>query len=176
MRYMAAFLVGLLILVAGSDSVAAEQNSVATAPPSVVKTVPQSGDTKVDPKTKEIRVSFSKDMMDKSWSWCTADEGQFPEMVLCRSFASRVLRKLLKYVPWTKMPVHCSCRLDGFCLLLLSCGVDAVDRNALWVKASARDSTARIRSPLRPPGRRRSPTGHSVRESPADPVGPTARA
>jgi hypothetical protein len=45
----------------------------------VVKTEPQSGDTKADPSIKEIRVTFSKKMMDKSWSWSTASEDTNPE-------------------------------------------------------------------------------------------------
>ena len=40
-------------------------------PPVVVKTVPVAGSHDVDPKTKEIRVTFSKEMTDKSWSWAT---------------------------------------------------------------------------------------------------------
>jgi hypothetical protein len=48
--------------------------SVAALPPVVVKTVPQSGDMKVDPLTSEIHVTFSKKMRDKSWSWPGADE------------------------------------------------------------------------------------------------------
>jgi RNA polymerase sigma-70 factor (ECF subfamily) len=39
-------------------------------PPSVVKTVPQSGDTAVDAAaTKQISVTFSKDMKDGGWSF-----------------------------------------------------------------------------------------------------------
>lgn len=53
--------------------------SVQNMPPVVVKTEPQSGDTKVDPSVKEIRVTFSKKMMDKSWSWSTVSEGTNPE-------------------------------------------------------------------------------------------------
>lgn len=44
---------------------------VADAPPVVVKTVPAAGEEGVDPGLKEIRVTFSKEMMDKSWSWAT---------------------------------------------------------------------------------------------------------
>lgn len=43
--------------------------SVATLPAVVVKTVPQAGDIKVDPNITEIRVTYSKRMLDKSWSW-----------------------------------------------------------------------------------------------------------
>ena len=46
--------------------------AVDDAPPVVVKTVPESGDKNVDPaKVTEIRVTFSKKMTDKSWSWST---------------------------------------------------------------------------------------------------------
>lgn len=44
---------------------------VTDALPVVVKTVPAAGDEAVDPGLKEIRVTFSKEMMDKSWSWAT---------------------------------------------------------------------------------------------------------
>jgi RNA polymerase sigma-70 factor (ECF subfamily) len=51
-----------------------------TAPPVVVRTAPQAGDTDVDPNLREIRVIFSKEMMDKSWSWSTASRNSFPEV------------------------------------------------------------------------------------------------
>jgi RNA polymerase sigma-70 factor (ECF subfamily) len=41
------------------------------APPVVVKTVPEAGSEAVDPGLKEVRVTFSKTMTDKSWSWAT---------------------------------------------------------------------------------------------------------
>jgi RNA polymerase sigma-70 factor (ECF subfamily) len=47
-----------------------EEQSVATLPPVVVKTVPESGDTSVDPSTAEIKVTFSKKMKNGAWSWC----------------------------------------------------------------------------------------------------------
>lgn len=54
--------------------------SVASMPPSVVKTVPQSGDMQVDAsKVKEIRVTFSKDMTDKSWSWSQISAETMPK-------------------------------------------------------------------------------------------------
>jgi len=39
--------------------------------PVVVKTVPEAGSKNVSPGEMEIRVTFSKDMMDQSWSWST---------------------------------------------------------------------------------------------------------
>jgi RNA polymerase sigma-70 factor (ECF subfamily) len=38
--------------------------------PSVTQTVPKSGDNDVDPSLTEIRVTYNKQMMDGSWSWC----------------------------------------------------------------------------------------------------------
>jgi RNA polymerase sigma-70 factor (ECF subfamily) len=46
----------------------AGQFSVRTSHPVVIKTVPIAGATDVDPNLKEITVTFSKDMMDRSWS------------------------------------------------------------------------------------------------------------
>jgi RNA polymerase sigma factor (sigma-70 family) len=51
------------------------EKAVADAPPVVVKTVPQAGSDDVDPSLKEVRVTFSKEMTDQSWSWSTATEG-----------------------------------------------------------------------------------------------------
>ncbi len=82
MRQLIVALTIMVVLGTAANSIAGEQSkSVATAQPSVVKTVPQCGETKVSPTTKEIRVTFSKEMTDKCWSWCMADEGEFPEMV-----------------------------------------------------------------------------------------------
>ena len=44
-------------------------NSIA---PVVVKTVPQAGSTNVPPGEYEIKVTFSKEMADQSWSWASA--------------------------------------------------------------------------------------------------------
>jgi RNA polymerase sigma-70 factor (ECF subfamily) len=58
-----------------------EQISVETMPPSVIKTVPQAGDTGVDPALREISVTFSKDMKTKEqWSWCMHTPDSFPQI------------------------------------------------------------------------------------------------
>ena len=56
----------------------AEDITVESTPPVVVKTIPQSGANNVDPSTKEIIVSFSKEMADGSWSWASAGKNNFP--------------------------------------------------------------------------------------------------
>ncbi|WP_422927962.1 RNA polymerase sigma factor [Singulisphaera sp. PoT] len=50
-------------------------------PPFVVKTVPAAGSEEVDPTLKEIKLTFSKTMMDGSWSVVRHTEKTFPEIV-----------------------------------------------------------------------------------------------
>ncbi len=56
---------------AKADKPEGGDKKVSDAPPVVVKTMPAAGDEAVDPGLKEIRVTFSKEMMNKSWSWAT---------------------------------------------------------------------------------------------------------
>lgn len=59
-----------------------QEASVKSLPPSVVKTVPESGDTKVDATTtKQIKVTYSKEMMDRSWSWSQISTDSFPQII-----------------------------------------------------------------------------------------------
>ncbi len=64
------------VALAGSSK--AEDVSLATVPPVVVKTVPPAGATDVDPATTEIKVTFSKEMTDGSWSWIALSKATFP--------------------------------------------------------------------------------------------------
>jgi RNA polymerase sigma-70 factor (ECF subfamily) len=74
---LALFTVALLV---GFNSVARAQDmTLETAPPVVVKTVPEAGAKDVDPGLTEIKVTFSKDMHDHSWSCSTAWEKSTPE-------------------------------------------------------------------------------------------------
>jgi RNA polymerase sigma-70 factor (ECF subfamily) len=63
--------VGPAVSVWIAAAAADDQHDLATVPPVVVKTVPEAGTADVDPKTKEVRVTFSKEMTDKNWSWVT---------------------------------------------------------------------------------------------------------
>ena len=49
-------------------------------PPVVLSVEPKVGATDVDPETKEIRVTFSKKMTDKSWSWPTGNKYAAPKV------------------------------------------------------------------------------------------------
>ncbi len=54
---------------------------VKTMPPVVIKTLPQSGDTNVDPSLSEIKVTFSKEMKtDNMWSWVKISNETFPKV------------------------------------------------------------------------------------------------
>jgi len=54
--------------------------SVKTMPPSVVKTVPQAGDTDVDPGLKEMTVTFSKNMKtNRMWAVWQISKETFPQ-------------------------------------------------------------------------------------------------
>ncbi len=76
--------IGLLSVVVTNRSAAQrgrEVQSVRTLPAVVVKTVPQSGDTQVDAaKVTEIRVTFSKNMKGRSWSWTQNSSDTFPKI------------------------------------------------------------------------------------------------
>ena len=52
-----------------------------TMPPVIVKTVPEAGSKDLAPGETEIRVTFSKEMTDKSWSPSTAWKDSTPQAV-----------------------------------------------------------------------------------------------
>jgi hypothetical protein len=80
MKTIAAILLTTTLIASGGGSDQSANVSVKSTPPSVVKTTPQAGDTAVDPALKEIRVTFSKDMMtDRMWSFCQVSEETFPK-------------------------------------------------------------------------------------------------
>jgi HEAT repeats/Bacterial Ig-like domain len=58
----------------------ADNISLQSAPPVVIKTVPQAGSVGIDPALTELQVTFSKPMQDGSWSWSTWGEDTFPKM------------------------------------------------------------------------------------------------
>lgn len=53
--------------------------TVDSVAPVVVKTVPEAGSKDVAPGIVEIKVTFSKEMADRSWSWATAWKDSTPE-------------------------------------------------------------------------------------------------
>jgi hypothetical protein len=56
-----------------------QEITLESAPPVVVKAVPEAGASDVDPSTTEIRITFSQPMEDRSWSWSTVSKESFPK-------------------------------------------------------------------------------------------------
>lgn len=56
--------------------------------PRVAATSPVNNAADVDPSLREISVTFSEPMQDKSWSWAFEDRATFPEVVGHPSFTS----------------------------------------------------------------------------------------
>jgi hypothetical protein len=54
--------------------------NISDLPPVVVRSVPESGSREVPADLKEVRVTFSKEMRDRSWSWCNAGRFQGPPL------------------------------------------------------------------------------------------------
>ena len=80
MRSIGMSMLVALLLVSVAEAQEKTEVSVQTMPPSVVKTVPQAGDTEVDPSLKEITVTFSKDMLtDRMWAVCQISKDTFPK-------------------------------------------------------------------------------------------------
>ena len=78
MKFIAIVLVALVGGLVGA-AVRADDIKLEEVPPVVVKTVPEAGSDAVDPKTTEIKVTFSKDMADNSWSWVQLSDESFPK-------------------------------------------------------------------------------------------------
>ena len=78
MNFIAIVLVALAGALVGA-AVRADEIKLEEVPPVVVKTVPEAGTADVDSKTTEIKVTFSKDMADNSWSWVQLSDESFPK-------------------------------------------------------------------------------------------------
>ena len=73
---LATLIIGALCQFAPQTSRAQDVDSIA---PVVVKTVPEAGSKDVPSGVTEIKVTFSKEMTDQSWSWATAWANSAPE-------------------------------------------------------------------------------------------------
>jgi hypothetical protein len=76
---LSAFLVGSAAIFLATAAAKAEDLTLQSARPVVVKTVPPAGAADVDAGLTEIKVIFSKPMQDGSWSWSTWGEENFPK-------------------------------------------------------------------------------------------------
>lgn len=79
---------GLMLSIGLLSTAAADDLTVDTAPPVVVKTTPEAGAKGVDPGLATITVTFNKDMTDRSWSWAMQSTASFPKTTGEPSFAA----------------------------------------------------------------------------------------
>jgi RNA polymerase sigma-70 factor (ECF subfamily) len=76
-RIIAGF-AGLLILV-GLFLTEFHVSTPPLFPPKIIATNPKNGAADVDPSLSKITVTFSKPMMDNSWSWVSAGKSSYPK-------------------------------------------------------------------------------------------------
>lgn len=77
MKTLSLFLIVFALLASVSNAYAGDV-SIQGLPPVVVKTIPESGATNVDPALSAISVTFSKDMLDRRYSCVTLSKESFP--------------------------------------------------------------------------------------------------
>jgi hypothetical protein len=80
MRRLTTLILACLTFAAATSARAADAPTLANVPPVVINTVPQAGAGDVPASTNEIRVTFSKKMQDKSWSWVIVTPESFPKL------------------------------------------------------------------------------------------------
>lgn len=70
-----------LILIAALCALATicQAQDIDSMPPVIVKTIPEAGSRDVPPGECELKVTFSKEMIDHSWSWATAWQNSDPK-------------------------------------------------------------------------------------------------
>lgn len=76
-----ALLTATLLIAALARPTFAAEPTIDSMPPVVIKTVPEAGSTAIAPGVVEIKVTFSKLMLDKNWSWSSAWQGSEPVMM-----------------------------------------------------------------------------------------------
>ena len=114
MKMQACILISLLMSVSRVCSEDRPVTDADFAPPVVVKTLPEAGSRDVEPGEREIRVVFSKEMMDRSWSPVDVWSHSGPEIVGApkydkdqRSWSVKVrLQPGKTYGWWLNTPEH----------------------------------------------------------------------
>jgi len=67
-----------LFIISAISVALAEEITLDSARPVVIKSVPEAGSAAVDPSTTEIRVTFSKEMQPGGWSWGMITKESYP--------------------------------------------------------------------------------------------------
>ncbi|HEX4797435.1 MAG TPA: Ig-like domain-containing protein [Humisphaera sp.] len=69
----------IVVLLIVGVAKAADEITLASVPPVVVKAVPEAGADGVDAAIKEIQITFSKPMKDGTWSWAAVSKETTPQ-------------------------------------------------------------------------------------------------
>jgi hypothetical protein len=78
MKINKAFLIVAASLLCGFATQTVHAQDINTFAPVVVKTMPEAGTTNVPPGEYEVKITFSKEMADQSWSLCSAWQNSDP--------------------------------------------------------------------------------------------------
>jgi RNA polymerase sigma-70 factor (ECF subfamily) len=81
MKTATSFAIILLGTLCSFTTTTSRAQDLDSMPPVVVKTIPEAGATNVAPGVMEVKVTFSKEMRDRAWSWSSAWQGSEPEVV-----------------------------------------------------------------------------------------------
>ena len=81
MKNMLTVVLPLLLALLNGNALCGEDKKLEDLPPVVVRSSPVSGDDMVDPSLQKIMVSFSQEMVDKSWSFVMEDKESFPILI-----------------------------------------------------------------------------------------------
>jgi hypothetical protein len=76
--FLTTVILGALCALGAATARAQDIDSMA---PVVVKTVPEAGTKNVAPGEVVVKITFSKEMTDQSWSWSTAWKDSAPEII-----------------------------------------------------------------------------------------------
>jgi Big-like domain-containing protein len=79
MKTKTLFALSVMGALCGLTPVLSHAQDIDSMAPVVVKTIPEAGTKDVSPGVMEIKVTFSKEMTDQSWSWSTAWKDSSPE-------------------------------------------------------------------------------------------------
>jgi RNA polymerase sigma-70 factor (ECF subfamily) len=79
MKIKTAFAIIAASVLCGFTAQIVRAQNIDSFAPVVVKTVPEAGTTNVPPGEYEVRITFSKEMTDQSWSWASAWENSDPQ-------------------------------------------------------------------------------------------------
>jgi len=81
MKTKASIAPAIILVTCALSPIALFAQDLKSAAPVVVRTVPEAGSTDVPAGEFLVKVTFSKEMTDQSWSWADAWQGSMPVMM-----------------------------------------------------------------------------------------------